>query len=112
MEKQRKKKNIKRQQQKLEKNTSFSGRFWANGKTSMTSISFALISNGFLFFHVQIDGKKVSSIKDLIQEAQPEEEEVKKQQEVAEELKAFLMVGVRKPAVFSPWFIMLFQTDC
>lgn len=68
----------------------------------MTSISFALISNGFLFFHVQIDGKKVSSIKDLIQEAQPEEEEVKKQQEVAEELKAFLMVGVRKPAVFSP----------
>ena len=35
----------------------------------------------------------MSSIKDLIQEAQPEEEEVKKQQEVAEELKAFLMVG-------------------
>ena len=44
----------------------------------------------------------MSSIKDLIQDAQPEEEEVKKQQEVAEELKAFLMVGVRKPAVFSP----------
>lgn len=39
----------------------------------------------------EIDGKKVSSIKDLVQEAQPHEEEISKQEEVAEKLKAFLM---------------------
>lgn len=39
----------------------------------------------------EIDGKKVSSIKDLVQEAQPDEEELTKQQEVGEKLKAFLM---------------------
>lgn len=46
------------------------------------------------FSSVQIDGKKVSSIKDLVQEAQPEEEELTKQQEVGEKLKAFLMASV------------------
>jgi len=50
---------------------------------------------------VQIDGKKVSSIKDLIQEAQPEEKQLNKQHEVSEKLKAFLMVGVHK-CVFYP----------
>jgi len=52
-----------------------------------------------LFFfspNVQIDGKKVSSIKDLIHEAQPEEKQLNKQDEVAEKLKAFLMVSVHK----------------
>ncbi|XP_068677758.1 uncharacterized protein [Montipora foliosa] len=39
----------------------------------------------------EIDGKKVSSIKDLVQEAQPEQEQLQKQQEVAEKLKAFMM---------------------
>lgn len=46
------------------------------------------------FSSVQIDGKKVSSIKDLVQEAQPDEEELTKQQEVGEKLKAFLMASV------------------
>lgn len=50
----------------------------------------------------------MSSIKDLIQEAQPEEKELNKQQEVAEKLKAFLMVGVHK-FVFSPKLINLFH---
>lgn len=45
------------------------------------------------FSSVQIDGKKVSSIKDLVQEAQPDEE-LTKQQEVGEKLKAFLMASV------------------
>lgn len=47
-----------------------------------------------VFSSVQIDGKKVSSIKDLVQEAQPDEEELTKQQEVGEKLKAFLMASV------------------
>ena len=46
------------------------------------------------FSSVQIDGKKVSSIKDLVQEAQPDEEELTKQQEVGEKLKTFLMARV------------------
>lgn len=71
---------------------SFAVDFRANDITSVTNISFTLVYIGF--FPVQIDGKKVSSIKDLIEEAQPEEEELNKQQEVAEKLKAFLMVGV------------------
>ena len=46
------------------------------------------------FSPVKIDGKKVSSIKDLIQEAQPDEQELNKTQDVAEKLKAFLKVNV------------------
>ena len=43
-------------------------------------------------FFLKIDGKKVSSIKDLIEEAQPDQEQLEKQQEVAEKLRSFLMV--------------------
>ena len=50
----------------------------------------------------------MSSIKDLIQQAQPEEKELNKQQQVAEKLKAFLTVSVRK-FVFSPKLIILFH---
>ena len=57
----------------------------------------------------QIDGKKVSSIKDLIQESQPEEEQLEKQQEVAEKLKSFLMVRVHKKFFV---FVCLFCCCC
>ena len=46
----------------------------------------------FFYFCIQIDGKKISSIKDLVQEAQPDQEQLEKQQDVAEKLKVFLMV--------------------
>ena len=46
----------------------------------------------------------MSSIKDLITQAQPEEKELNKQQQVAEKLKAFLMV---RKLVFSPQLIIL-----
>ena len=49
----------------------------------------------------------MSSIKDLIQQAQPEEKELNKQQQVAEKLKVFLMVSVRK-LVFSPQLVIYF----
>ena len=48
-----------------------------------------------LFFFLKIDAKKVSSIKDLIEEAQPDQEQLEKQQEVAEKLTSFLMVRAR-----------------
>ena len=61
-----------------------------------------------VLFSFQIDGKKVSSIKDLIQESQPEEQQLEKQQKVAEKLKSFLMVRVHKTFfVFVCLFVLL-----
>lgn len=62
--------------------------------TSLPLLKMFLCYDLLVFSSVQIDGKKVSSIKDLVQEAQPDEEELTKQQEVGEKLKAFLMASV------------------